>query len=426
MVESKYYTNVLIADDTVEEIANLKNYLQEHSINVEYANDPGIADDIIEKKQVDLLILDWFFVLPQSPAFAIEVVRSLIDNKYFIPIFIYCNNDRSQEEINETFPEEYPRILINYLKKPNPSHVEGVVNFIDDWFKNNPGIGFSKKWYNTVQEATGKTLQEMYNRLERGVINLLGQTYKTESNNGAEEIINLMTTVLQEYMLKENSLITHLDNIIKKVSSSASTQQDNYEALRSFEMYSNINTESPIGTGDVFLLDLDILLNNDSCSKCITNKHAPVFAVAISAECDYARSDSNIRFHKFILGKSLYEFCREAECKSAEIMDFVSKLSNHNQESYYYLPFIQAKGEQGKSYNNVVLDFQNVISVNNKTFDSEIKSRRICRLRPLYYQHLIRRYSAFSSRIGVPEIPRQKRNEIAREIAFQIENMEKV
>lgn len=414
------YKKVLIADDCETEIIKLEEYFESSGIEVIYVDNPDDAFKEIEKKDFDLLILDWLFILPSDNTYALQVIDALIDNKYYIPIFIYSNKDR--EEILSEAPQCYPSILLNSLQKPNPTNVADVKGCIDNWFKKNPAVRLSKNWYNSIINAISITLEEMYTRIDNGVINLLSQTYRTENDKGSEDIINLIVTIMQYHLLQDSTLLNSLNEIIDHSSCGhAELDLENYEKIRSFEMYVKVNKNSPIATGDIFLLDENIFNQESACASCLGSRPAPLFAVAISAECDYAKSSQKLRYHKLVLGKPLFDICLDLNLSKADkLRGFIQSLSNHNNDSYHYMPFVPLGTTNSVLLENVVLDFQNVVAIIKEAHDSYFTSKRLCRLRPVYFQHLMRRYSAFSGRIGVPEIPHQKIKEISDNILTKI------
>ncbi len=406
------YKKVLIADDCEEEIKKLQDHFITNGSEVIYAKNPEEVFDEIEKKNIDLLILDWFFVLPSDNALSLQVIDALIENKYYIPVFIYSN--KNSQEIALELPQ-YPSTLMNAIQKPNPNNACQVKDYIDNWFKSNPAVRLANNWYKSIHTAIGFTLEEMYTRINTGVINLLNQTYRTEKDKGASEIISLIVSILQYNLLQDVTLTNSLDNIIE-TSPQVSEEESliNYDAIRSFEMYIKVDSGKSISTGDVFLLDTDIFSQDAACESCMVNRPAPVYAVAISAECDYANSTKKLRYHKFILGKNLLDTCLGQGLTNAEkIRSFVHNISTHNHDGFHYLPFIQISVGEDIKYENIALDFQNVVAIVKDIHDPYFINKRICRLRPFYFQHLSRRYSAFSGRIGVPEIPKEKISEIS-------------
>jgi len=419
MTNKKMYTKVLIADDKKFEIEPLKNLFEANGIEVVYVDNPYDVYKNIEKKDIDIIILDWYFAQP-SNKYAKEIIDVLLDNQYFIPIFIYSNNIEDKEPVKEL--PEYPSILLNSMAKPKLENVEEVKIKIDKWFKENPNVRLANKWYKSVQLALGKTLIEMYNKTDNGVINLLNQTYKTEQTDGSEDIISLIMTILHDNILKESDILDELQIIIKE---SQFNQNENtlrnYQQLRAFEMYADINKGTHISTGDVFKLNNDILMKSEICNNCITSKETDLYAISISAECDYARSSEKLRYHKFILGTSLIEASKQFEKKSKEKLNsFISGLSNNNFEGLHYVPFVLLEANGTNEFENIVFDFQNVISVKKVTFDTAFRENRVCRLRPIYIQHLLRRYSSFSSRIGIPEIPGRNSSDLTDKILEEI------
>lgn len=408
------YKKVLIADDKEYEIRSLKELFEEKNIEVVFAQNPLEAYEEIEKKDIDLLILDWYFVEPSSNKLALQVVEALIDNNYYIPVFVYSNNIHDIDlQIN--FHNDYPKVLLNSMCKPNPSDAESVKLRIDRWFKKNPNVGLAKKWYEGVKLALGKTLHDIYNIAGGGVINLLKETYSSENADSVKDITNLIMTVFQDNLLQNDDFLKEVTSIINGSSyNDTNNTYENYKELRNFEMYSNIKSETSISTGDIFLINNDLLFENSECLNCFIKKDSPVYAVAITGECDYAKSTQKLRYHKLLLGSSLSNLCEKIEYDSlcGNINNYISNLVNYNEDSTHILPFIS----DGDKLIEIVLDFQNVITIRKDQFDEDLKKMRICRLRPTYYQHLLRRYSSYSSRIGVPEIPKQNRKYMAESI----------
>jgi len=229
-------------------------------------------------------------------------------------------------------------------------------------------------------------------------------------------------SIMQYHLLQDSTLNQNLNKIIDN-SNCGLGEEDykNYEAIRSFEMYVKVDNETAISTGDIFLLDSDIFNQEAACANCLVNRSAPVFAVAISGECDYANSSQKLRYHKFILGKNLVETCIGLGISNDDkIRSFVASLSNHNNDSYHYIPFAPTSNDETTKYENIVLDFQNVVAIVKDVHDPYFIHKRLCRLRPVYYQHLSRRYSAFSGRIGVPEMPKQKVLDISANVISKI------
>lgn len=404
MCSIEMYKKILIADDCEKEIEKLRDYLEECGIDVIYVSEPDKAFEIIENKSVDVIILDWFFAQTSSNEHSLEVLSALQYNKYYIPVFIYSNNI-NEEELYRQQLEDYPKVLITSMEKPNPSKPEVVKETIDKWFKSNPAVRLSKLWYSSISEAVGKTLGEMYDKMGKGVINLLNQSYSTETDTekGCTNIIDLIMSILHNNILQEESLTNEVKEIIRK-SSVAPKEEDYtfYESLRSFEMYSKVDNKQLIETGDIFEFNEDNLNFQKNCKDCLNKKKTKYFAVNITGECDYAK-DKNLRYHKLVIGQELVEMC----CNEKNIDSYIDSLSTYSQEGLHYLPFMKVLNE--KNSGHVVLDFQNVISVNKKTYDDMLINKRIGRLRKVYCQHLLRRYSSYSSRIGVPEIPKSKK-----------------
>lgn len=407
MCSIEMYKKILIADDCEEEIEKLRDYLEKNGIEVIYVNEPDKAFDVIEKKSVDVIILDWFFAQTSSNEHSLEVLSALQYNKYYIPVFIYSNNI-NEEDLCYQGLEDYPKVLITAMGKPNPSKPELVKNTIDEWFKSNPAVRLSKLWYSSITEAIGKTLGEMYDKMGKGVINLLNQSYSTETDTekGCTDIINLIMSILHNNLLQEEKLTNEVKDVIRK--SSVAPQEEDYtyyESLRSFEMYSKVDRKQQIETGDIFVFTEDNLNFQNNCKDCINKKKTKYFAVDITGECDYAK-DKSLRYHKLVLGKDLVEICNNVK----NIDSYIDSLSTYNQEGLHYLPFMKVLSKESSGH--VVLDFQNVISVNKKIYDSILISNRIGRLRKIYCQHVLRRYSSYSSRIGVPEIPKSKKKDL--------------
>lgn len=415
------FKRILIADDKFHQVEKLYNFFKEKGIDVLFAKDPEEATDKVEKKNFDLLVLDWYFVLPSESMLALNVIGEMINKKYYIPIFIYSNSDLSIEEIctkiREHTDEVYPEFLINTMEKPTSGQVESVVEKINDWFIKNPTVRLANKWYDAIIKSTGDTLFEIYNRLGKGVITLLNETYKTEEENGSKDLISLITSILSYNILNNNELLEELDNILKKASYRADEQDhENYSALRSVEMYLSLSSNITINTGDIIMLDENMLNEKISCNNCFNIKKTPVYAIDITGECDYARNQK-LRYHKFLLGYEVGEMVKrinDSVTKPVNLESFISSLVNYNEDSYHLLPFIREDNDN--DFKHIVLDFQNVITIEKTTYDAKIKSKRLCRLRTPYIEHLLRRYSTYCNRIGVPEIPRQQIKDIVNTI----------
>ncbi len=118
--------NVLIVDDQLEILEIIKSFLDDEGIKTHIADNPLRAIEILERKEVDLVISDY-----NLPHMMGDNLATLIKDKYDIPVILATGDSHAPlnqsivEFIVKPYDFEYlVRTVKKYKRVENPLHLE--------------------------------------------------------------------------------------------------------------------------------------------------------------------------------------------------------------------------------------------------------------------------------------------------------------
>lgn len=403
---------VLFVDDKIYDVNSSEHKLYkalQHDYPVLGVNTLELAEQAIKSIGIfKAIILDWDFKatrepledddkeLPISKPDDLSAYKFLVNKEYYSLIYLYSVDDledKFSEATNDLKSKYGDRIRFNQKF----IGAEGIINEKDkikkdiyDWHKENKNLSLPFSWSSSVIGNLQRIFTELSSCRQSWVKDIY-QSVKDEGDPIAD-IIYMFQCILYEHLISDKELRKSI-NSVAAIENEAidETSAEYLERLYRKFLYSDIVSDAPIMTGDIFDLGEDN------------------YGVLISPECDlrHIQKVQDSLCYEFLL------FCQNAykeKIKDLKLKDkYLYKAFNQSHPRIHIIPSFAFKD----ACYPILLDFRCKKQV--KPDDINI-SKRKCRLNSPYIQSVRQRYLSYQGRVGVPNIPDSLRKYNLREL----------
>jgi len=342
------------------------------------------------------LILDWHFssdtiveedgIAIQAPDTDMETYHFLMNNNFYSLIYIYSTfniEDRFGDDLKSKFDDR-----IKFRIKRGMDNVEEtaeqIIDEISSWKEKNNRLLVPILWSNTINSS----LQHIFKELSQASPNWIKEIYDSAKNDGVSPelfVIDLLQMVLSESVIQNRELI----EAIKSVSDTPQELKPEPESIAklfSLLMYSKLQDDAPIMTGDICTLE-----NME-------------YGIIITPECDI-KSVEDLELLILITDLTLLTNST-GKPKDLQVANF-----NQNEIGRHFLPSLppysnkEIKHDEPKEsdYNRPgFIEFKSGVT---KISKCRIENKREYKLNSPFIQQLRQRYYSYMSRVGVPALP---------------------
>lgn len=216
---------ILIIEDSQETLESLKDEFENADYETICYHDNNSVQKALENDiPFDAVILDWYFVLPESSKLSREILKKL-KHKCFVPVFVYTGH---LEDFNNQTEDElgYPQNMITGFDK---TIGEAELNKqIQKLINNN----LAYKLALTYRESLKSHLERLFFELNDFQSSDLAKILKTIYGNGENIDWNndIIITLLHRSLVSDDTFTKEVSEILKKVSDT--TTSNNKEINR--------------------------------------------------------------------------------------------------------------------------------------------------------------------------------------------------
>lgn len=417
---------ILFADDHVLDNPFEKGLFIALSLEKQHPVLPIVNLDLLESSikstsSIKAIIVDWNFVKDSSLLGEGSDIKNyetpftiLRDIKLFSLIYIYSETGDLAEtdegkELIKIYGENIKFRVKDKSEEKIPEEKKQIFSDLNRMFQQSGNIELPIKW----SQAINQSVQGIFSELNTIDKKWISDLYKTAKDDGVEpsvEVINLFQYLLAERVIQSKDL---RESIASTVTEDDITQPEQYAKLfRTFLFGGLNNTNDPIMTGDIFLLE--------------PNK----YGVLITPECDISKlrkkpDENNFEFLTFKKSEfQEFEYISQFKKSKEKIqklikgfdsetkknvtssldeikIDLLNQAFNQPHQRLYLLPCFEF--EKGQIKTTAQIDFRDCLEFRKV---SDVKpDDRICKLNSPYIQDLRQRFLGYKGRIGVPSFP---------------------
>lgn len=405
---------ILVIDDVPEQVNEIVDSLRQKGESVIFTT--SMPEDAF-LENVRLLILDLYLVGNDKEA-SYEAVASILqkvsEKTEFFIIALWTKfagtasqNQRIIDELKELFNErtnaELKAIFLEPFGKINITQKE-LVDRLEKSIASNPICGLLLEIERSIENARDRAVSDL---IVTASVSAILKTLKEEIGDVAlsRQMVDLFLKVLARHC---KSTKTMADCVKKLLTQSVITDVNKYGDIHNLQSYCNVSNSELVWTGDV--------LERENGKE--------DYAVIVSPACDFAqRKKRPLDFMKIIPAVRINHTdllsCRDNPDLLKNIRTKLkAKLSPEDcvqavmtgrslKKRLFILRFLKDASEG--TFFHLVLDFQRVSNIPFKETATSLAEegwRRVCRIDTPIIDNLLQQYSAYSSRIGIPGIPR--------------------
>jgi CheY-like chemotaxis protein len=388
---------VLIIDDDEEMLNDLEKSFTESGIFVTKCLDWEKALLAIDNAGFDAIILDWYFVIPESSKISIEILKKL-NNKHFKPVFIYTGHKLDYESTG-TEEFEFPKNLITVYDKSDIT-VDKLLERIKQLSSENITVQIASIYRKSISENFEKILfdinQPDSNDLEKILHIIYGE--KENIDWSSDFILNL----IHRFLISDQEFTKELKLLLARVNNTNHNNDNEYKKrILSKILYFNSET--------------DLIRNGDIVSW-KKSDNSSNYGIVVTPDCDL--ENKKTRFIEII---ELRQFNNDLNLNHGDR----ERIRNNNDPSHYLFPSL-------KIDNDTFIDFialfkakqiiapktdpnednskypttKNRLSYSQTfLFDGqEINVEMICSYINPYKSEFMQKLHAHNSRVGIPDI----------------------
>lgn len=339
-------------------------------------------DKIVHFNSISFLLLDWDLIgleigidLPKEAIKDnIEFLKQ-IRNQFFIPIFIFSNEEPNDIILALEEGGLYDKNKSNHIFVKRKSEVEDSSNLfeaIENWIKSTPSIYVLKEWEISLKKAKNNLFGDFYH-VSSNWPKILQETFEEDGVNKNYELNSL---IYKNLIARTSSVL--FDDEILKLETNPVTAEELRRVLECERFLIKDLPDIP-AFGDIF--KEEYIDNGETKFRYFIN---------IRPDCDILREGEKAKLY-CIKGRIIDETTINSETETN--IEFtkgclVEKINNA------YIPFIDG----GK-----IIEFQ-LKNLEIKTW-KELKAKRIGRLLPPFITRLQQKYTFYLQRQGLPAIP---------------------
>lgn len=399
---------ILVIDDArtrkeKRKVDTLVRSLRKEGESVVFAQSMPESEDVLEN--VRLLIVDLILVEGDKEA-SYELLASIIQRTSqktgFLIVAIWTKYSRDPEKDKKILQEleqiaQYPRavFLEPFGKDISPKE---LIERIKKSMESKPECGLLLETERCIEKARDNAVSDI---ISTASIPVILKALSEEIGDVAlhREMVNLFLKVLSRYSKPSKEMKTYIEKIGE---TSADIDSEKYGQIYSLQSYYEINPEEHTWTGDVL-------------------KKEGEYAVVVVPSCDFAQCKKRplehiktieafrINHSDFTNPEVRKQIKERLKLKSGsqKTITYAVLKDRSLQERFYVLKYLN--DTQQNTLFHLVLDFQQVSRLPFITTASALLEKegweRICRIDNPIIDNLLRAYSTYSSRIGIPGIP---------------------
>jgi hypothetical protein len=405
---------VLVIDDVPEQVNEVVDFLRHKGESVTFTT--SMPDDAV-LKNVRLLIIDLYLVGNDKEA-SYEAVASILEKisektEFFI-IAIWtkfagtpAENQQIIKELKEIFNErtntDLKAIFLEPFGKLSITQME-LVGRLENTIASNPICGLLLEIERSVENARDRAVSDL---VATASVSAILKTLKEEIGDVAlsRQMVGLFLKVLSRHCKSTETMSDCIENLLTE---SPSIDVNKYGDIHNLQSYCNVSVEELSWTGDV-------LERKDGKDE---------YGVIVSPACDFAqRKKRPLDYMKIIPAVRINHSDLFACGDNPELLNRINaklkaKFSSEEctravltgrsiKKRLFILRYL--KDYQEDTFFHLVLDFQGVFNIHFKETGMLLKEegwRRVCRVDTPIIDDLLQQYAAYSSRIGIPSIPR--------------------
>lgn len=352
---------------------------------------------IDSKKHFDLIILDWYLEEPDISDLS-QLVLKYLQNKYFVPVFIWSNHIENFKETLNSGVLNYPRMLIIGISKEEISAAT-IKDKFAQWLSTSLTAQISDIYRNSINENLERTFFELAEIPNEDIASILKILV------GSEESIDwsndFILNLIHRKLLADNTFTTNLKTLIN----AASDNLGNEEPAKRRRIINKVlyyqSSPNIIRCGDIIKIqkDGDVLQ----------------YGIIVTPDCDIEQKRT--RYLEIIELKKIDD---EKLNLTPGQKDNISK---YNNESLYYFPSISIDGDIGNDFVAVLkakFVIEGLYENNNEKYpgvpqklnysgeylykDKKVQLIHICSKSNPYKSDFLQKLYANNSRVGIPDI----------------------
>ena len=391
---------IIFADDDVLDSRRSENGLfnrflksNENLTVIPVTTIEGLESTLKSVTTIRCLILDWSFEyeLEEGITKKVNPKDFLLNCNIYGLIYLY-----SREEIADSIKDELSHRFGSKIKFKNKGtnldsdeEFNEIITEIKSLENENSHMAIPKQW----SQAINCSMQSIFSDLEKADHNWILEIRDAsinDSGDAAADVIGIFQNILTEEISHNDELRSSIMGIDTK----EETKPDSKVAeLYRRILYSNVNENAPIMTGDIFAFEDDL------------------YGIVITPECQVSSLvDDELAFLTF-KANAFKQFAANKYNKNYEIWYPLMETKNKNKEecrklfnnadsSFHILPSFPFKGNLDQSAH---IDFRNAFKIFPK--EKYNGKRTGYRLMGPYIHQLRQRYISFFGRYGVPALP---------------------
>lgn len=388
---------VLLIDDEYGQFEDeLGEDFKKNNIDIRFCETKDKAVELLDTGMgFDLVILDWF--LEEDNNFLSRLVLKHLQNRSFVPVFIWSNHIANYNESVEKGEVEYPENLIKGIAKEDVS-VEAIQDKVSEWFQESLPAQISNVYRRQIRQGLEKVFFELVQVPNQDIASLLkflvGDGQNIDWSN--DFILNL----LHRELIRDREFCEGLAELLQHASSISG--KGDYEERRQI-----LNKVLYYQSDAKFIRCGDIIQFQSEDNK-------TTFGIVVNPACDL--ENKNTRYMELVELRKLRD----------ETFNIKSSTKNtimqYKHPSFYPFPAVALNSELddfvGIFKSKIVLEqrfpentvrypgtskrveYSDIFLLNKQ----DIRVEFICRLDNPYKSDFLQKLHAHNSRVGIPDI----------------------
>ncbi len=386
---------ILIIEDNQETLESLKSEFENAGYETICCHDNGSVQKALENNiPFDVVILDWYFVLPESSELSKTILRKL-KNNYFVPVFVYTGhlqdfNDQTEEDLG------YPKNMITGFDK---TIGEAELN---NQLKNLIETNLAYKLALTYRVSLNSHLERLFFELNDFQSSDLAKILKTIYGYGENIDWNndIIITLLHRSLVSDDTFTKEVSEILKKVSDTTTSNKEINRKIISRILY-HYGKSNYIRNGDIVSIK-----NSDG--------NIISYGILVTPDCDLEQKKT-----QYI---DLIEITKLDDPRLALTNGQKENIMKYNHDSFFLLPAIKVNG----GLNDFVAILKSHFIIQEKEITTgtkfpsaskrhlyshtytlngqDIKLEYICSKVNPYKSEFLHKLHTHNSRVGIPDI----------------------
>ena len=385
---------ILIIEDSQETLNALREEFENSGYETVCCSDFEAVQKKLENNHpFDAVILDWFFVLPDSSEYS-KTILGKIKEKFFVPVFVYTGhltdfNEQTEEDLG------YPRnMLIGFDKTISTNELNEKINQLTESI-------LTYKLAITYREKLKSHLEKVFFELNDSENSTLGKILKTIYGDGDNIDWNndIIITLLHRSLVSDDSFTSSIAQLLRTTNENINNSDFNKKIINKI-MYHHGKSDF-IRNGDIV-----IIKSTDSLVK--------GYGIVVTPDCDLENAT-----------------CRQIEVVEIRAMDdnkmglnneSKKQIKDYKHLSLFYLPSIIVDNElkdfvvvfkhKHLFHEKDVADGTKFPKASKRLLysqqftlnDSDANIEFLCSLVNPYKEEFLQKLHNNNSRVGIPDI----------------------